>query len=72
MLRNMQNTEADEAFNVQPSLENIVTEAVPVQVVPEIKLSEEQNKILDIVLKGENVFFTGPAGWILEGRVMSR
>lgn len=65
----MQDIEEDEATCVPPPTGTASLEAVPVQVAPEVRLSKEQNEILATVLKGENVFFTGPAGWTQEKHV---
>lgn len=32
--------------------------------IPKVTLSKEQNDILEVVMRGENVFFTGPAGML--------
>jgi ATP-dependent DNA helicase PIF1 len=44
---------------VDPPLANEVHAEVPN---PPIKLSKDQQKVLDMVKSGQNVFFTGPAG----------
>ncbi|KAJ6575526.1 PIF1-like helicase-domain-containing protein [Mycena sp. CBHHK59/15] len=43
-------------------MEPVVVPATPLQPAQTIKLSNEQQKVLDMVLEGKSVFFTGPAG----------
>lgn len=53
-----QNTSMSTPFS-GTSLEKVKSTAPHTQ---EVQLSREQNEILDVVKRGGNVFFTGPAG----------
>ena len=37
----------------------------PIPERPAVELSDEQRYVFDLVMTGENVFFTGPGGWYL-------